>query len=178
MANSNERGAVLLDFLFTTIKRAVAKTKWQKKITFSEKKPLPVTVSKRAQSKANVRETKRLEDKNYRSLNKMKPMRYAHSDGHTDLCYDDSGRFVLRVYVPVHILIAFAEVLLEFNKAVSSATVDTLTLTASCLPDSLGDVMFINGRRAINMQKVIVDPSLNFYSVLNWEEVCFLLLQY
>ncbi|KAK7103194.1 WD repeat and HMG-box DNA-binding protein 1-like [Littorina saxatilis] len=25
----------------------------------------------------------------------MKPMRYAHNDGHTDLCYDDSGRYIL-----------------------------------------------------------------------------------
>ncbi|KAK7444590.1 hypothetical protein BaRGS_00040412 [Batillaria attramentaria] len=25
----------------------------------------------------------------------MKPMRYAHSEGHTDLCFDDSGRYIL-----------------------------------------------------------------------------------
>ncbi|XP_076442996.1 WD repeat and HMG-box DNA-binding protein 1-like [Babylonia areolata] len=25
----------------------------------------------------------------------MKPMRYAHSDGHTDVCYDDTGRYIL-----------------------------------------------------------------------------------
>ena len=24
----------------------------------------------------------------------QKPMRYAHSDGHTDLCFDDDGRYV------------------------------------------------------------------------------------
>lgn len=46
----------------------------------------------------------------------MKPMRYAHNDGHTDLCYDDSGRFVRISIVPVDILIAFAKrkILLDF----------------------------------------------------------------